>query len=180
MRHVSSILFATFLLLLLAACGGTSTATGSGSTPTQPPTATPLPTATPTPHVAHAGKSADQIVQELKAKGLPIGAITVYTAETDQNHLLGRPGQYISSASFKDTRIGDVVDFGVATGGSVSTFASVTDAQHRFAYLQALSTSGNALFAEYEYLDGLALLRVSSQLTPAEAKAYETAFKAVA
>ena len=179
MRQLSSILFAAFLLTLLAACGGTSTTTGSSSSPTQPPAVTSLPTATPTPQAAHAGKSADQIVKELQAHGLPVGAITVYTDKNDPNNLLGRPGQYISKASFKDTRIGNVVDFGVSTGGSVEVFASTTDAQYRFTYLQALSTSGNPLFAEYEYLDGVAILRVSSQLTPGEAKAYETAFKAV-
>ena len=181
MRCVSFILLATFLLLLLAACGGTSTTTGSSS-PTQPPAATSVPTATPTPQVAHAGKSAQEIVQELKAKGMPIGAIFAYSAETDLNHLLGRPGQYTGKVEFKDTRISSTsqgADISVSDGGSVEVFATIADAQHRFTYLQALSTSGNALFAEYEYLDGLAILRVSSQLTPTQAKAYETAFKAV-
>ena len=168
-----------FLILILAACGTASTATGSSSSPTQGATSAPTTVATTAPQPAHTGQTAIQIVQALKMKGLHIGATVAYTAETDQNHLLGRPGQYTSSASFKDTRIGDVVDFGVSTGGSVETFATTADAQRRFAYLQALSTSGNALFAEYEYLDGLALLRVSSQLTPTQAKAYEAAFKTV-
>jgi hypothetical protein len=183
MRHLSRFpvfsLF-VFLLLLLAACGNTSTTTGSSS-PTQPPAATTAPTATPTPQPAHAGKSAARIVQELKAKGLPIGEVFSYTAENDPNHLLGRPGQYTDKAAFKDTRLAgnQGTGIGVSDGGSVEVFASITDAQHRFAYLQALSTSGNALFAEYEYLDDLAILRVSSQLTPTEAKAYEAAFKTV-
>ena len=64
----------------------------------------------------------------------------------------------------------------VSDGGSVEVFATVTDAQHRFKYLQAISTSGNALFAEYEYLDGIAILRLSSKLTPTQAAAYKTAF----
>jgi hypothetical protein len=184
MRHLSRFpvfsLF-VFLLLLLAACGNTSTTTGSSS-PIQPPAATTAPTATSTPQPAYAGKSAAQIVQALKAKGLPIGEVFSYTAENDQNHLLGRPGQYIGKTEFKDTRIASTnqgAAIAVSDGGSVEVFATVADAQHRFAYLQALSTSGNALFAEYEYLDGLAILRVSSQLTPTEAKAYEAAFKTV-
>ena len=37
------------------------------ATETPLPTPTPLPTATPTPHIAHAGKSAIEIVLELKA-----------------------------------------------------------------------------------------------------------------
>jgi hypothetical protein len=121
-------------------------------------------------------------VQALKAKGLPIGEVFSYTAENDLNHLLGRPGQYIGKTEFKDTRIASTSQgaaIAVSDGGSVEVFATVADAQHRFAYLQAISTSGNALFAEYEYLDGQAILRVSSQLTPTEAKAYEAAFKTV-
>ena len=164
-------------ILTLAACGNASTS-GTSPTATQAPTS--APTATPTPQVAYAGKSAIQIVQELKAKGLPIGEMFAYTAETDLNHLLGRPGQYTGKAEFKDTRITSSeqgADISVSDGGSVEVFAMVEDAQRRFTYLQALSKSGSPLFAEYEYLDGVAILRVSNQLTPAEAKAYETAFK---
>ncbi|HEX6483145.1 MAG TPA: hypothetical protein VF043_30240 [Ktedonobacteraceae bacterium] len=182
MRYVRFLLVSLLCILVLAACGGTSAATGSSGSPTQPPAATVIPTATPTPLPAHARKSAAQIVQELLAKGLPIGEVFSYTAENDLNHLLGRPGQYIGKTEFKDTRISSTetgAQITVSDGGSVEVFASITDAQHRFTYLQALSTSGNALFAEYEYLDGIAILRVSSQLTPTEAKAYETAFKAV-
>jgi hypothetical protein len=121
-------------------------------------------------------------VQALKAKGLPIGEVFSYTAENDLNHLLGRPGQYTGKAEFKDTRIASTnqgVAIAVSDGGSIEVFASTTDAQRRYAYLQSLSTSGNALFAEYEYLDGVAILRVSSQFTPTQAKAYETAFKTI-
>ncbi len=182
MRHSSFILvaFLFVVLLVLPACGSAGTSTGSS--PTQPPASTTAPTATPTPQPAYAGKSADQIVQALKAKGLPIGETFTYTAENDYNKLLGRPGQYIGKTEFKDNRLGSTyhgADIKVRDGGSVEVFASTTDAQHRFTYLQALSTSGNALFAEYEYLDGMAILRVSSDLTPSQAKAYETAFKAI-
>ena len=171
------LILALFLVVVTAACGNAST-TGNSPSPTATPTA--VPTATPTPQVAYARKSAIQIVQELKAKGLPIGEMFAYTAETDLNHLLGRPGQYTGKAEFKDTRITSSeqgADISVSDGGSVEVFALTADAQRRFAYLQALSTSGNALFAEYEYLDGVAILRVSNQLTPTEAKAYEAAFK---
>lgn len=47
MRHIPSLLLATFLLVILAACGGdTGTAAGSGTTPgaTSAPAATPTPT----------------------------------------------------------------------------------------------------------------------------------------
>jgi len=171
-----------FLILVLAACGTASTATGSNSSPTQGATSPPTTAATTAPQPAHTGQTAIQIVQALKMKGLHIGEMFSYTPDNDLNHLLGRPGQYTGKAEFKDTRISGTetgAAISVSDGGSVEVFATTGDAQHRFAYLQALSTSGNALFAEYEYLDGVAILRVSSQFTPTQAKAYETAFKAI-
>jgi hypothetical protein len=139
-----------------------------------------MPPATAIAQTRHFGQSAEQILQGLKAHGLPIGAYFVYTAENDVNHLLGRPGQYTSKVNFKDTNIASTnqgADITVSNGGSVEGFANVKDAQGRFAYIQSLSTSGNALFAEYEYLDGVVILRVSAQLTPTQAKAYEAALK---
>jgi hypothetical protein len=157
---------------LLSGCGG-----GAASA-----SATATPKATATPSVPHAGQSADQIVAGLKSKGLPIGDVFTYTAANDPNNLLGRPGQYLSKENLKDTRISSTdtgADISVSDGGAIETFTSSTDAQKRFAYLQSISTSGNALFAEYEYLDGDAILRISSQLTPDQAQAYATAFKAL-
>lgn len=172
LSNVARMTFVCMSCILLAACG---TAASTANTP-------PKPTATSTPTIPYLGQSADQILATLKSKGLPVGTIFAYTAANDPNNLLGRPGQYISKDNFKDTRISSSdtgVNISVGDGGAVETFASSSDAQKRFAYLQSLSTSGNALFAEYEYLDGAAILRLSSQLTPDEAKAYETAFKSV-
>ncbi len=171
--------FAIVLAMLLSACGGGSPGSSSSSSPSPTATSTPSPTPTPVPQAAHTGQSADQILQGLKAKGLPIGAVTTYTAASDPNHLLGRPGQYTDKVSFKDTRIGQGTGIGVSDGGSIEVFATTADAQKRFAYLQSLSTSGNALFAEYEYLDGVAILRISNQLTPDQAKQYQAALKAL-
>jgi hypothetical protein len=167
------------ITIALVGCGESSPPTNTASTTIQPTT---VPTTAPTPKPAHVGQTAAQIVQALKAKGLPIGETFVFTAENDDNKLLGRPGQYIGKVEFSDTRLGNTyhgIQIKVRDGGSVEVFASTTDAQHRFTYLQSLSTSGNALLAEYEYLDGVAILRVSSDLTPTQAKAYETAFKAI-
>ncbi len=50
---------------------------------------------------------------------------------------------------------------------------------HRFSYLQALSKSGSPFFVEYEYLDGVVILRISSQLTPDQAAKYQAALKAL-
>ncbi len=97
------------------------------------------------------------------------------------NHLMGRPGQYIGKLNFKDTRVSSSdagVNIGVPDGGSIEVFANTTDAKHRFTYIQAISTSGAAIFAEYEYLDGDAILRISPQLSPSQAVQYKAAFEA--
>lgn len=170
--RTAGIAFLFTSLLFLAACG-------SGSPLSSAPS---KPTATSTPSVPHLGESADQILAGLKGKAIPIGDIFTYTAANDPNNLLGRPGQYVSKDNFKDTRISSTdsgVDISVSDGGAVETFANSTDAQKRFAYLQSISTSGNAMFAEYEYLDGAAVLRISSQLTPDQAKQYQSAFESL-
>jgi hypothetical protein len=158
-------------LLLAAGCGSPSAAS----------TATATPKATATPQVAHAGQSAPQILAGLKAKGLPVGESVTYTDATDLNHLLGRPGQYTGKINFKDTRTPDSGNHDVAIevgdGGSIEVFATAADATKRFTYVQGIATS-SALFAEYDFQDGLGVLRVSKMLTPAQAQAYLTALQA--
>ena len=168
------------LALLLAACGSTGQTSATVPAPT---VVHAMPTLQASSAPAHDGQTALQIVQTLKAHGMPIDQVYAYTDVTDLNHLLGRPGQYISKVEFSDTRIPSIGDQGanlnIIDGGSVEVFTTVTDAQKRFEYLQAISKSGVALFAEYEYLDGITILRLSMKLTPAQAAAYKTAFLAL-
>ena len=60
-------------------------------------------------------------------------------------------------------------------GGSVETFESEDDAKRRYEYVSAIAKS--PLFAEYDYLEGTVFLRISSELTPTQAKACERAFR---
>jgi hypothetical protein len=176
MRLVRSVLPLVAVLATLLLAGGCGSQGAYG--PPAIATATPKPTATP--KVAHAGQSAPQILAGLKAKGLPIGESVTYTDATDLNHLLGRPSQYVGKVNFKDTRTPDSgnhdVNLGVEDGGSVEVFATQADATKRFTYVQTIATS-SALFAEYDYNDGVVVLRVSKMLTPAQAQAYEAALK---
>jgi hypothetical protein len=120
------------------------------------------------------GLTAAQVVQRLKAQGLPIGTVTVYNAATDENHLLGRPGEYTSKVNFRDTRIENPADpTDVSAGGSVEVFKSTGDAKKRADYVRAITT-GSALFGEYSYLRDRVFLRVSKDLTPQQAKRYES------
>jgi hypothetical protein len=158
--------------VLLAACGTASSGNSNSH----------VRAITPTPKVPHTGQSADQILAGLKSNGLPIGGSVIYTAATDPNALLGRPGQYIGKINFKDTRIPDSgtqgADISVDDGGSIEVFSTTEDATKRLKYVQGIATS-ISLFSEYDYQDGLVLLRVSHLLTPDQAQEYDTALKAL-
>jgi hypothetical protein len=144
--------------LAMAGCGG------SIASPSQPLTA--------------------QQVMAALAKHIP--AVTpgvVYTAQTDPNHLLGRPGGYVSKTAFIDSRVsqsdvegmrGDAVE----RGGSVEVFSDEQGAQNRVKYIQAIA-SGFPAAVEYDYSSGPVLVRVSRMLTPAQANEYQTTLKGI-
>jgi hypothetical protein len=116
-----------------------------------------------------------EVISALRHAGIPIGRVRYYTPSSDPNKLLGRPGQYTGKANFRDRRIRSA-GFDVDDGGSVETFASKDEAKRRFDYVSAIAKSAS-LFAEYDYVEGTVFLRVSHELTPAQAKAYERAFR---
>ncbi|HEU5117906.1 MAG TPA: hypothetical protein VFT74_14865 [Isosphaeraceae bacterium] len=98
-----------------------------------------------------------------------MSSVVIYTAENDENHLLGRPGQYVGKANWSDTRDPDSVDI-----YSVETFANSQDLGRRQAYLKTV-TQSVAAFCEYNFTEGLVLLRISCHLTPAQAADYDNA-----
>jgi hypothetical protein len=107
---------------------------------------------------ASAPPTALTVTRELKAAGLPIGRVVVYTRASDPNHLLGRPTFYTSKVVFYDTRIpASERRGGISGGGSVEVFESKVDALSRFEFL-----------------------RVSSVLTPAQAASYDAVLRHVA
>jgi hypothetical protein len=118
--------------------------------------------------------TASGAIAAFKVAKLPVGKVEVYDASTDSNQLLGRPGQYIAKLNFADTRLkqpdGDVL------GGSIETFANATDLETRKAYITNLAKQ-LSLAVEYEYTNGLMLLRLDKGLAPAQADAYNAAFQ---
>ncbi len=126
--------------------------------------------------------SAAATVEQLKGQGLPIRKVETYTEENDPNKLLGRPGQYVGKANFRDRRAEDdgASDLDVSEGGSVEVFASEDEADKRTAYVEAIGQSGVGPFAEYDYRRGRVLLRVAGGLTPKQARQYEAALEKVA
>ncbi len=66
----------------------------------------------------------------------------------------------------------------VELGGGVEVFPSQQEAQTRADYIQSV-TAGTPALTEYGYVKEGVLLRLSQQLTPTQAVAYETALQTV-
>lgn len=157
-------------LLALTACGvgedasSSSTKTASsqtGSTSDSKPTAL----------------DAEQTVKVLADAISNTQAATVYTAATDPNNLLGRPGGYTSKADFIDDRAKPKLDDEVQNGGSVEVYADPVDAEERAEFIADTLDKMKIFGTEYHYLKGGTLLRVSGALTPEQAAEYEAALK---
>lgn len=168
--------FLTALLLpvLVAGCGG-----GSDKTSSNPAAPTSSPTVAQSPSVAEEPKTGAEVVAALKAAGLPVTLTVDYDENTDENKLLGRPNGYLDKVAFADSRINkaDVLDDdlgSVELGGSVEVFENHERAQARADYITSVTKDTPAL-VEYDYVKGPVLLRLSQQLTPTQAKAYEAA-----
>lgn len=126
--------------------------------------------------------NASQILEKLKADGIPIGDIQVYDEDSDPNGLLGRPDEYISKASFLDTRVEDPYGNGyidgeidIDMGGTVETFNTAADAQAREKYISTV-TSSSGIGKMYMYTFCNVVFRVGYDLKPSEAEEYEKAF----
>ncbi|MBG0830497.1 hypothetical protein HS041_22305 [Planomonospora sp. ID67723] len=117
------------------------------------------------------------VVEQLAAQGLPITHTVTYTDATDPNKLLGRPGGYTSKAAFDDQRVAKAAgttEGDVGRGGSVEVFADAGEAEERAEYISGIAKS-SPLFAEYDYVKGNVVVRVSKELPPADAAAFEAA-----
>ncbi len=110
--------------------------------------------------------------------GMPIKDWTRFNAETDPNHLLGRPHNYIEKANFTDQRIRlDYEPDPALTkptshlNCTVEVFAAVEDARRRQAYVAEIAKV--PMFTEYNFLHKNVLLRLDRKLTPTQAAEYE-------
>lgn len=157
----------------LAGCAGSSS---TGALPASPP---PTPTVTPSPSPSfHKPLTALAIVRQLVAMNPKYDRISItYTAKNDPNHLLGRPGGYVSKTTLVDLRIPADDRTGhdnlgsVGAGVSVEYYATVSGAVTRAKYVAGFN--GTILGSEYDYTDDGVVLRVSSDLTPSQATKYK-------
>ncbi|MGW1464846.1 hypothetical protein ACWCPT_10935 [Streptomyces sp. NPDC002308] len=127
--------------------------------------------------------TADDVFKTLSGQVASAELSGVVTEDNDPNHLLGRPNQYTGKVTFTDSRIkADNVagaDSGsVELGGAIEVFATAADSQARAEYIQTV-TKGLPTLAEYDYVSGTVLIRVSHYLTPAQAAEYKAALAAL-
>jgi hypothetical protein len=124
----------------------------------------------PAPRPAWA-QAAGEVLAHLQAFGLPIADVVIYDAATDPEGLLGRPGQYVAKATWRDTRVNAAGPAaGIDAGGNVEVFASGDDLRVREETLDA--AGGSSASVEYRYASGLILLRLSPLLAPEQAEDY--------
>lgn len=121
--------------------------------------------------------TASEIVLALQDAGLPIDNIIEYTAETDPNESLGRPGSYTQKVNFADTRL-DQYDSSDPQGGTVEVFENKEDATNRREYVEEISET-MPVIGYYCYQVDNVLLRVQYNLTPTEAAEYEAALNQI-
>jgi hypothetical protein len=154
MRHILATTVIAALTLSLTACSGSA---GSTAAPV----------------------TASAAFQTVSARVATAKLTTTVTADNDPNHLLGRPHQYTSKVTFSDSRI-DASDVSglkkddALRGGAIEVFGSNADAKTRAAYIQEV-TKSLPILAEYDFVHGVVLVRVSHYLTPKQAAGYDKA-----
>jgi hypothetical protein len=159
-RFLVSLSISVLMALSLACSSSGGGSSGGGTLPTQGKTMT-----------------AEQVLGQLKQKGLPVGKSLTYTAANDPEKLLGRPGGYTSKVNFQDSRLeAQSTDMNVQDGGSVEVFANENEAVRRWNDLENAALDGK-IPTEYDYQEGPIVLRLSKRLQPDQAKAYDTAIE---
>jgi hypothetical protein len=155
------------IALLSTACGGAATNSSPTTAASVAVATTSAPTPTPTP--SPTPRFDDQVVAAaVKASSFAITDVVIYTADTDTNKLLGRPGQYIGKVSWNDPRVTSK-----SYETTIELFADKASMDARFTYVDAIIKS-SPLFLQYMYRnDGrLAILRIPKDLTPTQAQTY--------
>lgn len=147
------------VIALAAACGAPKPAHPAAAQSAAPSTAAVAPVSPP---------SAAALAGRMRVPG-----VTVYTAATDPNHLLGRQDGYTSKVSWGSMAQdnGDTQD---DPGGSIEVFPDAARAKARESYIQGF---GSLLADGHDYTCGGALLRLAAAYTPGQANAVDASFQ---
>lgn len=158
----------------VAGCGDDSGPGSAGPAPAAAITIQPTTAAAST-------RTAEKVLADLTAAGLPLTNGVVQDENTDPNNLLGRPNGYVSRASF-DVDGGDptAAPYKVDRGGVIEVFADGAAAQARSKYIQdTLKSLGPMMGTEYHYLSGPVLVRIFGSVKPSVAAKFEAAVGAM-
>lgn len=120
--------------------------------------------------------NANEVATALKRAKLPMVDIKELSEVTDDNHLLGRPGQYTSKLFFYDARHPKAAE-GDDRENTIEVFSNAVDAKRRHDYIADI-TGGVGMLTQYQILRGPVLVRLDKLALPSEAKAYEAALDA--
>ncbi len=121
--------------------------------------------------------SDEEIINKFVEAGFPISKMIVYTEETDENELLGRPKGYIQKTNFADSRYEQYDIENNPVGGTIEIFNNAEDAKSRYDYLDNIYNSIPG--RNYMYLRDNILFRIHNELTPTHAKEYEAGLDAL-
>lgn len=134
---------------------------------------------------APGSKDARQVLAELSDPIKNVRFVESYTAENDQNELLGcRAHAYTSKVNFSDTSINEAELTGYEPddyqrGGAVEVFANEADAAARYHHLQTIVRPSDADLEEQDFLNGRILLRLSTHLASTQVARYQEALKRI-
>jgi hypothetical protein len=143
------------------------------------PASTPVPTtATTTASTAPPAKAVD--IDTVVAKLQAAGGTNPFIAneDTDPNKLLGRPGQYTARAGLDYPGGDPSAETGrIERGIVVEIHPSAADATTRATFIADTLKATPMLGTEYHYTAGPVLVRVTGDVTPANARKIEDAVK---
>jgi hypothetical protein len=150
--------------LAAAGCSTTTKTVVVGPAVTATVQRSPAATTAAAPVTTAVSPSAEEIAHSMDLDKQP--GYVAYTADTDPNHLLGRQGGYTSK-----------INWGGDQDSSIEVFPDRTDAQARESYVQGFRCP----FRDgYDDLTDTALLRLSCNDTPSQAKSIEARFHSAA
>lgn len=151
-------ILATVAVFTLVACSGAGA--GEGGTDDADDVTAPSPI------------TAEDVTSGLVEAGLPLTDIEVFTAESDPNNMMGRPGGYASKVNFMDSR--HSAESEMSRESTIEVFEKEADATARREYVEEV-TRGTPFLTQYIYQQGGIVLRLDRSLLPDEAQEYEAA-----
>lgn len=157
-------------VLALSGCGGNTTPASKPST--NSPTAAATTAAAST---SLGGDAATASAKKIESLVPSVDKVVTITKDNDPNPIFGQPGSYVAAAVIYE-KVNTCTTLVVACGAKVEVYKSVADATARGKYLLGMKKSGAIVGGEYDYLRGVAVLRVFGGVTPTVAEKYHAAF----